>query len=317
MFNLKQFWFNLLKWLLVILLSTYLMVQLQSDHQNFSKVTQVLQFQFEKHPYLIPFLLILSSLNWILEIKKWQILIRKFRSVSFGEASKQTLSSHSFSLVTPFKSGDYIFKTLFFERDKKLQILALNALGNLTQLGITLVMGMLGFGVLFLFYQNTFAFEMNTSVILGFVFVIILLTIILILYKPSFLGQHWTKIKILNRHNLYKILSFSLLRYLLFSHQFYFILLIFGVDLPYVLVMCLIFLTYVVSSILPVFTLFDFVIKGSAALFVFSKWGISESILFTTTTLMWLMNFVLPAMIGVWVILTLKREQFALKPKQK
>jgi hypothetical protein len=268
-------------------------------------------------PYLIPFLLILSSLNWILEIKKWQILIRKFRSVSFGEASKQTLSSHSFSLVTPFKSGDYIFKTLFFERDKKLQILALNALGNLTQLGITLVMGMLGFGVLFLFYQNTFAFEMKTSTILGVVFVIILLTIILILYKPSFLGQYWTKIKILNRHNLYKILSFSLLRYLLFSHQFYFILLIFGVDLPYVLVMCLIFLTYVVSSILPVFTLFDFVIKGSAALFVFSKWGISESILFTTTTLMWLMNFVLPAMIGVWVILTLKREQFALKPKQK
>lgn len=317
MFNLKQFWFILLKWSLVILLSAYLIVQLQADNQNFKKVFQVLLLQFEKQPYLILFLFLLSGLNWILEIKKWQILIRKIRSISFWEATKQTLSSHSFSLVTPFKSGDYAFKTLFFEKDKKIKVLALNALGNLVQLSNTLLMGFLGWMILSLFYVVNNPIESKQMRLFGILALLLIGITFVVLKKQPYFKQIIHKFKIVNREKLYKIGLISFLRYVIFSHQFYFILLIFGLTFPYAQVISLIFLTYFLSSILPVFTLFDFVIKGSAALLIFSKLGVSESILFTTTTLMWFMNFVLPAMIGVLVMLTLKSDQIALKPKQK
>lgn len=317
MFNLKQFWFNLLKWLLVILLSTYLIVQLQADNQNFKNVLQVLLFQFKKQPYLILFLFLLSGLNWILEIKKWQILIRKIRRISFWETTKQTLSSHSFSLVTPFKSGDYAFKTLFFEKGKKIKVLALNALGNIVQMSITLFMGFIGWLILSLFYFDNNPIESKQMHLFGIIAILLFGITIVVLKKQTYFKQIIQKFKIVNRENLFKIGLFSFLRYVIFSHQFYFILLIFGLTFPYAQVISLIFLTYFLSSILPVFTLFDFVIKGSVALLLFSKLGVSESIIFTTTTLMWFMNFILPAMIGVLVMLTLKSDQIVLKPKQK
>ena len=96
----------------------------------------------------------------------------------------------------------------------------------------------------------------------------------------------------------FKNVMLSIIRYLIFSFQFYYLLSIFGVNLDYVNAMIIITTMYLLSSILPVISAFDFVIKGSVALFLFNFVNVNEIIILCITTIMWLLNFVLPSVFG-------------------
>ena len=99
---------------------------------------------------------------------------------------------------------------------------------------------------------------------------------------------------------------FSLLRYLIFSFQFYYLLLLFGVEISYLEAMQLITSMYFLASIIPSIFLFDVVIKGSVALYVFSLIGINDLIILSIVTCMWILNFVLPSIIGGFYVLNFK-----------
>jgi len=86
-----------------------------------------------------------------------------------------------------------------------------------------------------------------------------------------------------------------------------------GVKLSYIQTISVIFSVYLVSSILPIFTLFDFVTKGSIAVFLFSKYGVNETIVLTSTTVMWFFNFIFPAIIGIFIMILLPKNQMFFK----
>ena len=95
-------------------------------------------------------------------------------------------------------------------------------------------------------------------------------------------------------------------RYLVFSHQYYFLFLAFDVDLPYLTMMGSIAAVYFLASSLPSFQFLDFAVKGSVAIFFFDKLGINEWIVVFISTLMWFLNIVLPVVIGSYFVLKFK-----------
>jgi hypothetical protein len=95
-------------------------------------------------------------------------------------------------------------------------------------------------------------------------------------------------------------------RYLVFSHQYYFLFLAFDVDLPYLTLMASIATVYFLASSLPSFQFLDFAVKGSVALFFFEKLGVNEWVVVFIATLMWFLNVVLPVVIGSYFVLKFK-----------
>jgi hypothetical protein len=95
-------------------------------------------------------------------------------------------------------------------------------------------------------------------------------------------------------------------RYLVFSHQYYFLFLAFDIDLPYVTLMASIATVYFLASSLPSFQFLDFAVKGSVALFFFEKLGVNEWVVVFIATLMWFLNVVLPVVIGSYFVLKFK-----------
>jgi hypothetical protein len=95
-------------------------------------------------------------------------------------------------------------------------------------------------------------------------------------------------------------------RYLVFSHQYYFLFLAFDVALPYGTLMASIAAVYFLASSLPSFQFLDFAVKGSVALFFFEKLGVNEWIVVFIATLMWFLNVVLPVVIGSYFVLKFK-----------
>ena len=95
-------------------------------------------------------------------------------------------------------------------------------------------------------------------------------------------------------------------RYLVFSHQYYFLFRAFDVDLPYLLLMATIFTVYFLASSLPTFQFLDFAVKGSVAVYFFGLLGVNEWIVVFISTLMWFLNVVLPVVIGSYYVLNFK-----------
>ena len=260
----------------------------------------------------ISILLGLTVFNWVFEIKKWQKLASYTHKISFLKATEQSLGALTASLFTPNRIGEYGAKAFYFPFGVRKKILLLTLLGNMAQMTVTLVLGILG---LSLFYRN---FNPNFDLYKVFVFFGILLAVLGIFRfqtkgnLPTIKGFSLDKIVLFFKEMPAKLkastLLLSTLRYAVFSFQFYFLLKIFQVDMSYLDAMTLITSMYLLASIIPTLFIFDVVVKGSIAVYLFDFAGINELVILSTTTLMWLLNFVLPSVFGSYFVLNFNLE---------
>ncbi len=253
-------------------------------------------------------LLFFSIINWFLEITKWQALVSFVKKTSFISASIQSLASLTTSLITPNRIGEYGAKALYFEKQYRKQILGLNLVGNFYQMLMTLIFGIIGF--------SYFAFKYNVEIDFRKVLRFLLLGLFVIsafffgAKHFNYRGYSFEKAKtFINRISIklnIKVCLISFLRFVVFSHQFYFMLVLFNVDVSYIAAISAITSIYFISSIVPMLSLFDVVLKGTVAIWIFSFLEVEPITILTITTLMWMLNFVLPAIIGSYFVLTFK-----------
>lgn len=252
-------------------------------------------------------LLSFSVANWVLEILKWQQLASTQRKLSFYEALQQSLGSLTASLFTPNRIGEYGAKAIYFKKDLRRKIMLLNLIGHMAQMTATTVLGLLG--LIYFFNHYTIDIELFRYRRAAYIIALLLVFIITGSLKGfkkirgfyidkiiGFIKNLPLKVHILN--GLY-----SLLRYLIFSHQFYFLLCVFGFDIDYINLMSLISSMYLLASLVPSMALFDWLIKGSVALWVFSFIGANELYIVSISLLMWILNFGLPSIIGSYFVL--------------
>lgn len=253
-------------------------------------------------------LIIFTTFNWFFEISKWHLLISFIDKYSFKKALIQSLASLTTSLITPNRIGEYGAKALYFEKKYRKQVLGLNLVGNFYQLLMTLTFGSIGFSYFIFQHKIKINFHQIFKVILIVFFVITTLFFIAkyYKYKNSFYKKTRTFTKKISKSLNLKICLFSFLRFVTFSHQFYFLLLIFKIDISYFDALSAITSIYLIASIIPMLSLFDVVLKGTVAVFIFSFYNIQPIIILSITSIMWILNFVLPAIIGSYFVLTFK-----------
>ena len=128
--------------------------------------------------------------------------------------------------------------------------------------------------------------------------------------KYSTINDWFSKIiELLSVKNNKIVILISLLRYLVFSHQFYFLIYCFKLNISYFEAMTAISSVYLIASCIPILSLFDVSLKGSVAIIVFSIFEIDSIQILSITTLMWLLNFVFPAIIGSYFVFQINPEK--------
>ncbi|WP_405222159.1 lysylphosphatidylglycerol synthase domain-containing protein [Dokdonia sp. Asnod1-B02] len=280
-----------------------------------------LQFQLsEINTSLLYFYIIIVLLftvaNWFFEFKKWQVLVGYFSQLSFRESVQQTLTAHLAGFVTPAKAGDYGAKALYYPKEQRKKTLFLNFIGNMYQLLVTLVVGFVGLGILALFTSGTAIFFWGLSIFMTLVLYQILPKV-LKRFNWSLKGNAWYKIKsfwkAIPKDIKRKTRLYSFIRYAIFAHQFYIILLMLGADIPYVFAMSCIAAMYILSSVIPVMQLLDVLVRGGVAVLVFGWYFVPEEIVLSTVLIMWLCNVVLPLLPGaIYLFKNKKRSSVAL-----
>ena len=253
-------------------------------------------------------LLLFTFFNWFFEISKWHSLISSISKYSFKKASIQSFASLTTSLITPNRIGEYGAKALYFEKKQRNQILGLNLVGNFYQMLMTLIFGVIGFS--YFVFQHKIEIDFQQIIIVLLIWILLMIALSFAVKYFNFSKSYFEKTRIFIKKislNLnIKVGLFSFLRFVIFSHQFYFLLLIFKIDISYFDVISAITSVYLIASIIPMLSLFDAVLKGTVAIWVFSFYNLEPLTILSITSIMWILNFVLPAIIGSYFVLTFK-----------
>ncbi|MCF8322253.1 MAG: hypothetical protein K9I26_03825 [Flavobacterium sp.] len=251
----------------------------------------------------IVFILLLSFLNRFFEILKWQNLVSSFQKISVFEATKQVLSSMTTGIFTPNGIGEYAGKSLFFEKVKIKKIIFLNLVCNGIQMILTVLFGTIGLWVL------GFGFWVLGILVFSIFFILFSFLLKEIKIKGYSLEKLKHKINEIKKSIHQKNILLGLSRYLIFSHQYYFLYLAFDVNLPYFTMMATIATVYFLASSLPNFQIFDFAVKGSVAVFFFGNLGVNEWIVVFISTLIWFLNVVIPVVIGSYFVMKFSHQK--------
>ncbi len=302
----KQFFFVLIK-ISIVLIAFYFIYQKLINNTDFIDfLTQKKTFSFKN----MLFLLLLSGFNWYFEILKWQTLVTPLKRIGVIESLEQSLGALTASLFTPNRIGEYGAKAIYYPKTYRKHIVLINLISNLLQQSVTVILGVIGL-TLFILKYHIDVFYMKWVLWLLIILAILVLAVILLRKSKYFLKWiYFEKIKTFLLTYPKKTITygfgFSLLRYLLFSFQFYYLLTIFGIEISYLEAMSAITSMYILASAIPTIFIFDAVVKGSVAVFLFAFIGVNSITILSIVGIMWLFNFALPGIIGSYFVLKFK-----------
>lgn len=308
--KLKEFFILLFK-LIVVAGAFYFIYNKVVENGQISFDELVIQFNraFSHNIPAILFLVSLTFVNWTFEIKKWQTLVSVIEKIPFKIATEQCLASLTAANVTPNKVGEYAAKAAYFEKDQHERIVLLNGVNHMLQLAATIIFGTFGM----IYMARKFDIEVPDFPVIETSLLVLLIIIVLIVIKTfkwdntkRKLLEYKEILKSIPKPILIKTFSYAVLRYVSFSHQFYFLIYMFGIDIDYGMAINLIFASYLITSLVPSISIFDWAVKGSIAVWTFSFVGVNELSIVAITTIMWILNYALPSLIGSIFVLRFK-----------
>lgn len=308
--KLKEFFILLFK-LIIVVGAFYFIYNKVVENGKISLGDLAIQFNnaFSNNIPAIIFLVVLSFVNWTLEIKKWQTLVSTIQKIPYHIAAEQCLASLTAANITPNKIGEFVAKAAYFEKKDYEKIVLLNGINHMLQLTTTIIFGIYGM----IYMVQHFDIEFPHLPVIETSLLVLVIIVVLIVIR----NFKWkkTKMKLIEykgilkgipKPSLSKTFSYALLRYLFFSHQFYFLIYMFGIEIEYSIAISLIFASYLITSIVPSINLFDWAVKGSIAVWAFSFVGVNELSILVITSIMWILNYALPSLVGSIFVLKFK-----------
>ena len=261
-------------------------------------------------------------LNWFLEALKWRFLIAKIEKVSIKRSLRAIFSGITVSAFTPNRIGEYGGRVFCLEKADRIQAVLITVIGSMAQLLTTIVFGSIG--LLFLpDYLSDFSlfFDKMSFSYPFLAFIIFLFNVILVLLflNVSVLTNVLTNISFLKKfekyngvfsfysfEELFKVLAYSVLRYVVFTTQFFILLQLFEVQILYTDAIILITSMLFIVSAIPTISITEIGVRGSVALFLFGLVSTNTVGILSATFVLWVINLLIPSLIGIVFIFTLK-----------
>ena len=306
--------------LLLVVLCYSLYTQLMQQPDLLQRWQQIKQ-SLKSFTFLAVIFLML--LNWGIEAKKWQLLVGHVQQFGFIQSFKSVLAGCSITMLTPNRIGEYGGRILFLKEANRIKAISLNITSSISQLLVTMVMGCGGLlylrffsqtsgnalSVLPDFWGNVLIYFSITGTVLLFLFYIRLAWLVrLIEMVPAFTKavKHITVLDEFSARQLLTILLLSLLRYLVFVLQYILLLYLLQVNIDTVQCFWLITIFYLLMAVAPTIGFLELPLRAKASMELMKLYSTNTLGIETAALAIWLINLVIPALIGSILILGIK-----------
>ncbi len=261
---------------------------------------------------IIVFLLML--LNWGIESKKWQMLLKHTERLSFVAAFQSVLMGLAISIITPNRIGEYLGRILYLKNTNKLKGISITIIGSFAQILVTSMFGVLG--LLFYLYaveQSTFLYillALSFLMACGMLYILFHLDLLVDFCKKIPLLKkvsiYIEVIKRYERHTLMKLIFYAALRYLVYSTQFFLLLYITHQFFLPIKTFAGIWLLFWIIAVVPSFVIADIGVRGKTAVTFLAFVSGNALAILVSSVLLWVINLILPALVGCFFVFRIR-----------
>ncbi len=265
--------------------------------------------------------LLLMVANWSIETIKWKLAIQKIQRISFFTAFKAVLSGVSFSVTTPNRVGEYLGRVLYMEEGKRIKAISLTIAGSMSQLIVTLLMGLGGLlvlrtpmeksGMISSFWLDVLLYGIFPTVgILTLIYFKLPWLVRRIDRLPGIKEYSWVieALEDFNATLLLQLLSLSAVRFFVFIVQYYLLFRLFDVHVSIGQCWSAVSVSFLVMAIIPTIALFtDLGLRGKVSLKLLGLFSNNSLGIGLTAVSIWFINLVIPALAGSLLILGIKK----------
>jgi uncharacterized membrane protein YbhN (UPF0104 family) len=269
---------------------------------------------------LLIVLFVLMITNWSMEALKWKIAISTLEPVSFFTAFKATFSGISFSVSLPNRVGEYLGRMLYLQEANRLKAIPVTIIASLSQLLITIIAGFLSYLYLIPNFRLLSIFS-TTSFIFWGVGAVLLLGLLAFFYfnvggLPGYLTNkisakwltQWTEgLSYFTKPQLFQMLWLSAARYLIFLLQYACAFALFNVSLHPLDLIAAVGFCFLLLSIVPNFAIAELGVRGLVGIWVVGLFSNNEAGILLATSTIWLVNLILPAVVGALLLLGIRK----------
>ncbi len=254
--------------------------------------------------------LLLMPANWGIECFKWKTITSTVEAISYSKAVKSVFSGICVGNLAPGRAMEFLAKIFFFKPENRPVITVLHFINGMFQMLITVTAGMaaLAFKMKGAGSSPTFLYAvLGFGLLMLIVFVLAIRHIAFIQQKLGFIK--WFRnigaeqIVTLRRPMIARLIALSVVRYVVFTAQFYLIYHALSPQSALWQSLAGIAAYFMLTSLVPMISVIEPAIRAAIALFVFNDAGDSTAHVVLASTWLWIVNVVVPSLIGYGIIL--------------
>ena len=249
-------------------------------------------------------------LNWWLESLKFRALILKTAPINKWDAVKSVYAGNAIGVLTPNKIGTFVGRALWLKDKDTVSVVSSTMLGNAAQLTTTALFGFLGFLIIVCFGTQLNFINQGFPTYGLLISLLLVLFLGLLFFFPSFLYKLALKIPVISRFaqrisyfkyfrkkELLTVLSFSVLRYIVFGFQFILLLKLLHVNITITSLFTFICVLYMIVTFIPSPFMGNLGTREAVVLLLLANYNSAAEVL-SASIILWVINIAFPAAVG-------------------
>jgi len=302
---------NRLKFLAKLFVAVILLYYLV-EIVNYKDIIEAIE---NSNKQLIVLAFLLSILNIYLQFKKWKVVCNSLLGiVDDSKIWRSLFYGLSAGIVTPIRVGEYLGRKLAFKDVGLLKVTISTIIEKFASLFIVLIFGSVAASIFISIY---YSFLYSLPIIL-FLFALITFTVYLsqgYSISSSFFNKLADKfdfvknlkielsyVRQINARSVRLLMSYSLLFYLVIIMQYAILAKAFDQNGNVFMFLLAGILVMFVKSFLSFLSFADLGIRESTSVFLMNKMGYTKAIGFNSAIFLFLINLVIPALIGMFLL---------------
>ncbi|MEC8739650.1 MAG: lysylphosphatidylglycerol synthase domain-containing protein [Bacteroidota bacterium] len=251
--------------------------------------------------FLVIFLFFLGIL---VESIRWRALVRSLEQVTTVRAIAAILMGAFYGSFMPNRVGEFGGRLLVLQSKNQAKSIPINMLGGTMKFFVNILFGLLGLIIVFLYHRHFYSHTEKSLSIVLMIVIFVWLT-----YRYLTHSKLWDKrlsqfsyLSEISRKTIAFVFLLSIVRYLIFTSQFLFLLNIFHLPQAFEH-WYLVFVFYLFQTVNPVMSIFDLGLRGLIAESVFGPFHQNFEPILQSITFLWILNVICPAIFGAVIAL--------------
>ncbi len=302
---------NFFKFVVLVGSLVVIYLQFKSRVVSFSDFNLLLEkLSSVKAIFFLVITFFLMLLNWSLESFKWKYLLNGVEDISFYQAVKGVLSGLAIGFITPNRVGEFAGKIAYLKSENRANGAVMSFVGSSSQLLVTIQAGLIAIAVSK--FNSTIDIFVTPIALVTFVIVSLVwfkLNLFLKWISRFKWLQKWNKhtdqLAEVSEKKMTAVYLVSLIRYMVFPLQYFVLFKMLDTSIDFSECLSMTATSYFFLAIVPTYAIAEIGARGSMNLLAFSELNAPFAVL-SVTLLIWIINLIIPALFGAYLIAKFK-----------